>query len=301
MTQRSIATVSVSGTLDEKLQVIAAAGFDAVEIFENDLLAFDRPPREVAARCRDLGLSICAFQPFRDFEGMPEVGTRAEFPPRRAQVRSDAGTRHGPAAGLQQRLALVARRNRPRRRRSARIGRARRFARASHRLRGPGLGPTHQRLSRCVGGRASRRPSRRRHHPRQLSYARAGLAAVDDPVDPRRPHFSDPARRRAAARTRCAVVEPALSLLPGAGRAACRCVHGRRCRDRLPRAVVAGNLQRSASCRICDQRSRRWLPFAVAAAGPTGASSPRSNCRRMRKPKASGSSSSQWIGRAASN
>ena len=42
MTQRSIATVSVSGTLDEKLQAIAEAGFDAVEIFENDLLAFNR-------------------------------------------------------------------------------------------------------------------------------------------------------------------------------------------------------------------------------------------------------------------
>src|SRR5262249_3134249 len=79
MTQRSIATVSLSGTLHEKLQVIAAAGFEAVEIFENDLLAFDRPPREVAALCKDLGLSICAFQPFRDFEGMPEPQRARNF------------------------------------------------------------------------------------------------------------------------------------------------------------------------------------------------------------------------------
>jgi hypothetical protein len=35
---RSTATVSVSGSLDEKLRAIAADGFDAVEIFENDLL-----------------------------------------------------------------------------------------------------------------------------------------------------------------------------------------------------------------------------------------------------------------------
>jgi hypothetical protein len=35
----SIATVSLSSTLEEKLRVIAAANFDAVEIFENDLLA----------------------------------------------------------------------------------------------------------------------------------------------------------------------------------------------------------------------------------------------------------------------
>ena len=72
MNRRSIATVSLSGPLDEKLRAIAAAGFDTVEIFENDLLSFGASPREVGQRCRDLGLSICAFQPFRDFEGMPE-------------------------------------------------------------------------------------------------------------------------------------------------------------------------------------------------------------------------------------
>ena len=33
----SIATVSISGDLGEKLEAIAAAGFDGVEIFENDL------------------------------------------------------------------------------------------------------------------------------------------------------------------------------------------------------------------------------------------------------------------------
>lgn len=71
MNQRSIATVSISGALDEKLRAIAAAGFTTVEIFENDLLSFGARPREVARLCADLGLSICAYQPFRDFEGMP--------------------------------------------------------------------------------------------------------------------------------------------------------------------------------------------------------------------------------------
>jgi 4-hydroxyphenylpyruvate dioxygenase len=79
MVTRSIATVSLSGTLEEKLRVIAAARFDAVEIFENDLLAFDGRPRDVAALCRDLGLSICAFQPFRDFEGMDEPQRARNF------------------------------------------------------------------------------------------------------------------------------------------------------------------------------------------------------------------------------
>ncbi len=79
MVTRSIATVSLSGTLDEKLRVIAAANFDAVEIFESDLLAFNERPREIAARCRDLGLSIAAYQPFRDFEGMPEPQRARNF------------------------------------------------------------------------------------------------------------------------------------------------------------------------------------------------------------------------------
>jgi 4-hydroxyphenylpyruvate dioxygenase len=72
MNKRSIATVSLSGALDEKLRAAAAAGFEAVEIFENDLLSFGAGPRDVAALCRELGLEICAYQPFRDFEGMPE-------------------------------------------------------------------------------------------------------------------------------------------------------------------------------------------------------------------------------------
>ncbi len=68
----SIATVCVSGTLQEKLEAIAAAGFTAVEIFENDLIAFPGSPTEVRRICADLGLSIVTCQPFRDFEGMPD-------------------------------------------------------------------------------------------------------------------------------------------------------------------------------------------------------------------------------------
>jgi len=69
--QKSIATVSLSGTLDEKLAAIAAAKFSGVEIFENDLLSFNGGPADVRRMCADLGLQIVAFQPFRDFEGMP--------------------------------------------------------------------------------------------------------------------------------------------------------------------------------------------------------------------------------------
>jgi 4-hydroxyphenylpyruvate dioxygenase len=68
----SIATVSISGEFEEKLRAIARAGFDGIEIFENDFLAFDRSPAEVGQMVRDHGLTVSLFQPFRDFEGMPE-------------------------------------------------------------------------------------------------------------------------------------------------------------------------------------------------------------------------------------
>ncbi len=70
--QTCIATVSLSGGLAEKLEAIAAAGFDSVEIFEADLLSFHGTPRDVAKTVGDLGLKMLTFQPFRDFEGMPE-------------------------------------------------------------------------------------------------------------------------------------------------------------------------------------------------------------------------------------
>lgn len=68
----SIATVSLSGTLEAKLRAIAQAKFDGAEIFENDLLTARSSTREVAAQMRDLGLTCTLFQPFRDFEGMPD-------------------------------------------------------------------------------------------------------------------------------------------------------------------------------------------------------------------------------------
>lgn len=68
----SIATVSLSGTLSEKLDAIAAAKFDGVEIFENDLITFNGTPSEVRSRVEQLGLDIVTLQPFRDFEGMPD-------------------------------------------------------------------------------------------------------------------------------------------------------------------------------------------------------------------------------------
>lgn len=68
----SIATVSISGNLVEKLEAIAAAGFDGIEIFEQDFIAHDGNSREVGDLIRAMGLDITLFQPFRDFEGLPD-------------------------------------------------------------------------------------------------------------------------------------------------------------------------------------------------------------------------------------
>ncbi|MBV8778611.1 MAG: sugar phosphate isomerase/epimerase and 4-hydroxyphenylpyruvate domain-containing protein, partial [Alphaproteobacteria bacterium] len=70
--QTAIATVSLAGGLEEKLSAIARARFRGVEIFENDLLSFDGRPADAARMIADFGLKTITFQPFRDFEGMPE-------------------------------------------------------------------------------------------------------------------------------------------------------------------------------------------------------------------------------------
>ncbi len=73
---RSIATVSLSGTLRQKLEAVAAAGFDGIELFESDFVNFKGSAAELRSITADLGLSIDLYQPFRDFEAMPEAQFR---------------------------------------------------------------------------------------------------------------------------------------------------------------------------------------------------------------------------------
>ena len=89
-----IATVSIAGELPEKLAAIAAAGFDGVEIFEQDFIAHDSGPRDVGQMVRDHGLEIMLFQPFRDFEGLPEPDRARAFDraKRKFNVMQELGT-----------------------------------------------------------------------------------------------------------------------------------------------------------------------------------------------------------------
>lgn len=90
----AIATVSLKGTLPEKLAAAAAAGFAGVEIFEADLIGSTLSPTEVRRMLADLGLTCDLYQPFRDFEGMPgalraRAFDRAE---RKFDLMADLGT-----------------------------------------------------------------------------------------------------------------------------------------------------------------------------------------------------------------
>ncbi|MDQ0680905.1 4-hydroxyphenylpyruvate dioxygenase [Arthrobacter pascens] len=67
-----IATVCLSGTLKEKMQACAIAGFDGIEIFEQDLVTTPLAPEDVRKMAADLGLTLDLYQPFRDFDSVPE-------------------------------------------------------------------------------------------------------------------------------------------------------------------------------------------------------------------------------------
>ncbi len=70
--RRSIATVCLSGTLEEKLEAAAQAGFDGIELFEPDLIASPLRPAQIRDRLAELQLTLDLYQPFRDFEAVPE-------------------------------------------------------------------------------------------------------------------------------------------------------------------------------------------------------------------------------------
>ncbi|ALC04923.1 sugar phosphate isomerase/epimerase [Corynebacterium deserti GIMN1.010] len=75
----SVATVCLSGTLAEKLRAAADAGFDGVEIFEQDLTVSPHSAEQIRQRAADLGLTLDLFQPFRDFEGVKEEQFQANL------------------------------------------------------------------------------------------------------------------------------------------------------------------------------------------------------------------------------
>jgi 4-hydroxyphenylpyruvate dioxygenase len=88
-----IATVCLSGTLKEKMQACAIAGFDGIEIFEQDLVTSTLGPEDVRKMAADLGLGLDLYQPFRDFDGVTPDLLKANL--RRAEAKFGLMSRLG--------------------------------------------------------------------------------------------------------------------------------------------------------------------------------------------------------------
>ena len=170
----SIATVSIGGALDEKLKTSRRPASRRSKSSRTIL------PASMVRRATSPGCAaISAFASAR----CSRLATSRDCPSRSAaQAFRRAEKKFDLMGELGTDLLLVcsnvsprARRHRPRRRRSARTGRARGQARPACRLRGAGLGPLCQRLPGRLGDRAARQSSCDRHHPRQLPHARAGF------------------------------------------------------------------------------------------------------------------------------
>ena len=144
MRKKAIATVCMSGSLADKLAAAAEAGFDGVEIFENDLTYFDGRPEDVRELAASLGLEIVALQPFRDFEGLPEPLRARAFD--RARRKFELMNRLGTLAppGVQQRRRPTRSTTRPASPPTCTSWATSPERMASRRIRGPVLGPAHQ-------------------------------------------------------------------------------------------------------------------------------------------------------------
>ncbi|WP_410014297.1 sugar phosphate isomerase/epimerase family protein [Sodalis sp. C49] len=97
--RKSIATLSMAGSLPEKLEAIARAGFDAVELFDDDLQRFPGTARDVKRLLDALDLEAVLLQPLRNADGAPAAG--------RAGVLAEAGRMFDAMAELGCRQLLV--------------------------------------------------------------------------------------------------------------------------------------------------------------------------------------------------
>lgn len=205
----SIATVCLSGTLDEKLQACAAAGFDGVEIFEPDLVVSPLTPAQVRDRCAELGLTIDLYQPLRDLDGVSEDLFAANLRRAEGEFALMREARRDARAGLHQRGHGDRRRRPGVRRPAAPPRRPRRPLRRVHRLRGPGVGALRQQLRARSPDRRPGGPPPRRHLPRLLPHPVAALGPLRDRVAADPVDLLRAARRRPRPRHGRAVLEPA--------------------------------------------------------------------------------------------
>ena len=273
----SIATVSISGSLVEKLHACAAAGFDGVEIFEPDLIASDHSPEEIR------GLADAP----RAVAGPLPAAARHRRG-RRGHVRREPAARRGDVRD-RQRLGIdtvlvcsnVATATVDSDEHSAdqlrRLGDVAHGLRRPGRLRSPGVGTLRRRLPACLAHRRVGRSPRRRRVPRQLPRAVPRARPVGHRGHPGREDLLPAARRRARADHGRAVVEPPPPAVSRRGRLRPGDLRRPRAEDGLRRAAVARGLQRhlppdrprphgGARAAVAASGCRtRWLRFPPSA------------------------------------
>ena len=263
---KSIATVSLSGTLPEKLEAAAAIGFDGVEIFENDLLTFDGSPADVRAIADGPGPGDRHLSAVPRLRGDARAAARPQPRPRRAKIRRHAGARHRPGAGVQQHASRRRSTIRARRRRSGGDG-------GAGRARGLRVG-----YEALAWGRHVNRWRHAWQIVQQADHPALGLivdsfhtlALGDDPSGiaevPAEKLFFVQLADAPRAVDGCAVLEPAFPQFSRAGRVAGDDFLRAVLACRLSRAAFAGDLQRRISCRAgpADRAGR------VALADPDG-------------------------------
>src|SRR4029453_1414357 len=66
----AIDTVTLSGTLEDKLRVTRDAGFGGIEIWAKDLVSHPAGVPGAVAAIRASGLRVTSFQLLRDYEGL---------------------------------------------------------------------------------------------------------------------------------------------------------------------------------------------------------------------------------------
>jgi 4-hydroxyphenylpyruvate dioxygenase len=67
----TVASVTLGGSLPERLRAAAAAGFAGFELFDSDLEGQSFSPAELRRIIEDAGLALIDLFPLRDFEGLP--------------------------------------------------------------------------------------------------------------------------------------------------------------------------------------------------------------------------------------
>ena len=284
--RRGIATVSLSGTLDDKLDAAARAGFDGVEIFEGDLVTAPWSPGEVRRRLSELGLTADLYQPFRDYEAVAPATLAANL--RRAEAKFDVMKRSAPprcsCARTSPRMPSTTTTWPP----SSCISSPpalRIAACGSPTRRSPG-GATSREYDHSWRIVRARRPPRPRRLPGQLPHPLARDRPRDDRRDPGREDLLPAAGRRPAAADGRPAMEPALPLLPWPGRLRSRALPGRgaavratagRCRWRSSTTSSAGRTPtawRSTRCArcCCSRRPPTRGPGARRRARPPSTS-----------------------------